>query len=171
MTDWKPVSTSPGYIVSCTGDIVNSSTDHQLKPTKLKNGYCRVTLCDSEGQHQVLVHKVVATEFVPNPNGYLEINHIDGDKANNRASNLEWCDRSENMKHAYRIGLQKPIPSQIEESLEKAIEKRKRPVRNVETGQCYESIEECARIEGMKRSAVSMHVTGKNKHCRFEYND
>ena len=45
------------------------------------------------------VHRLVAQAFIPNPNGYKEINHKDEDKTNNRVSNLEWCDRLYNMNY------------------------------------------------------------------------
>ena len=54
-----------------------------------------------------LVHRLVALHFVENANPSIRIhvNHIDGDKTNNFATNLEWCDRSENINHAMRTGL------------------------------------------------------------------
>lgn len=52
-----------------------------------------------------LVHRLVAKAFLEKPDGKDFVNHIDGVKQNNNASNLEWCTRSENMKHAYRHGL------------------------------------------------------------------
>lgn len=55
-----------------------------------------------------LVHRIVATYFCDNPEHKPEVNHIDGNKSNNRASNLEWVTRSENERHAYRTGLAKP---------------------------------------------------------------
>ena len=51
-----------------------------------------------------LVHRLVAAAFVPNPNGLPEVNHIDADTWNATAKNLEWCDKSGNLSHAYRIG-------------------------------------------------------------------
>lgn len=45
------------------------------------------------------IHRLVAQAFIPNPNGYKEINHKDEDKTNNRVSNLEWCDRLYNMNY------------------------------------------------------------------------
>lgn len=53
------------------------------------------------------IHRLVATEFCENhnPNKYKEVNHIDGNKENNNSSNLEWCDRAYNNKHAYVKGL------------------------------------------------------------------
>ena len=171
MVKWKPVSEYPGYSVSNQGDVRNNHTDRILKKDTVRNGYQLVTLCDNTGHHHKSVHRLVAKEFVNKPLGCDLVNHIDGDKTNNRADNLEWCTQSENMKHAYRTGLQKPIRSQIERSLARSAEKRKRPVRNIETGICYPSIKECAEAEGIAHSAVSFHVSGRAKKRRFEYAD
>lgn len=53
----------------------------------------------------VVVHRVVAQTWVPNQDGKPFVNHINGDKADNRVENLEWCSASENAIHAYRTGL------------------------------------------------------------------
>jgi hypothetical protein len=171
MVEWRIVSEYPNYSVSNHGDIRNDLTDRVLKKQLVRNGYQHVVLCDTDGHHSKSVHRLVAKEFVDNPRGCDMVNHIDGDKSNNCAENLEWCTQSENMKHAYRMGLQKPIRTQIEYSLSRAAEKRKRPVRNIETGVCYPSIKECAEAEGIVHSAVSFHLAGQAKKCRFEYAD
>jgi hypothetical protein len=51
------------------------------------------------------IHRLVAEAFIPNPSGLPMVNHIDGDKTNNHISNLEWCDKSHNERHAERMGL------------------------------------------------------------------
>lgn len=53
----------------------------------------------------VKVHRIVAQTFIPNPDNKPQINHIDGNKLNNCADNLEWCTNNENMKHSWDIGL------------------------------------------------------------------
>lgn len=52
-----------------------------------------------------LLHRLIAKAFIPNPNNYPCVNHIDGNKLNNEISNLEWCTYSYNEKHAYTLGL------------------------------------------------------------------
>lgn len=77
-----------------------------LKPEKHTLGYKRVLLINQEGKrcHQ-LIHRLVAQAYIANPLNLPYVNHIDGNKANNHVSNLEWCTSSENNKHALRIGL------------------------------------------------------------------
>ena len=58
-------------------------------------------------QYQYYVHVLVATVFIPNPDNKPEVNHVDGNKKNNSINNLEWVTKSENVLHAFKIGLKK----------------------------------------------------------------
>ncbi|MFH5924572.1 NUMOD4 domain-containing protein [Roseomonas xinghualingensis] len=61
-------------------------------------------LCADGSRTRRMVHQLVAVAFVPNPGGHGIINHLDADRSNSAATNLEWCDQARNMRHAYEIG-------------------------------------------------------------------
>lgn len=92
------------YLVFENGDIFNTN-GHKLKPSHDTKGYCQ---CLINGR-SVKLHRIVGKCFVPNPSNKPEINHIDGNKDNNAAWNLEWTDRLGNIRHAYENGLIKPF--------------------------------------------------------------
>lgn len=79
-----------------------------LSPPKLKNGYLLATLRKEGKSEKVLLHRLIAKAFIPNPNNLPQINHIDGNKQNNNISNLEWVTAQENIIHAYTNNLMHP---------------------------------------------------------------
>jgi len=72
-------------------------------------GYARYRFLIENVHRQKLAHRLVAEAFIPNLENKPQVNHKDGDKLNNRISNLEWCTAKENMQHAARIGLLKNV--------------------------------------------------------------
>lgn len=70
-----------------------------------KDGYARISLCNGTSRKCMYVHRLVAESFLPNSNNLPEVNHLDGNKANNSVHNLVWCSKSENIRHAYDSGL------------------------------------------------------------------
>lgn len=97
---WKDIDGFKGYAVSNYGRI--KSARKILKPQKTHHNYLQVCLSYGNGRK---LARLVAIAFIPNPNNYPEVNHLDGDKANNHISNLEWCTHKENCIHAIRTGL------------------------------------------------------------------
>lgn len=77
-----------------------------LKQTVRKDGYHAISFCYKRKHVNYLIHRLVASHFVKNPESKPQVNHKDGDKSNNFANNLEWCTPSENMLHSYSTGLQ-----------------------------------------------------------------
>lgn len=81
------------------------SKEKKLKPYKNSWGYMLVDMRKNKKRYIKCVHRLVAEAFIPNPNNLPQVNHIDGNKANNNVTNLEWCTCSENQYHAFNNNL------------------------------------------------------------------
>lgn len=124
--EWKTIPGFGGrYEVSNIGRIRSYANGRHgnkdgfvvLKQKKIRGGYLQVNLYMPNGngkQYCKLVHRLVAEAFVLNPNDLPVVNHMDGNKVNNMADNLEWVTVSENRFHAVRNGLSKPSQRQKE---------------------------------------------------------
>lgn len=96
------------YLISTEGEVISLQRGKPYKikyQTDISGNYFRACL----GDKHYLVHRLVAITFIPNPDDLPEVNHIDGDKHNNKASNLEWVTRQQNIQHAFDTGLN-PMP-------------------------------------------------------------
>lgn len=94
------------YTISNLGIVRSKLTNIIMKPSITKFGYARINLRykNSRKFKSFFIHRLVAQNFLENPNNYKEINHIDCNKLNNCIENLEWCDRSYNVKYSYSNG-------------------------------------------------------------------
>ena len=103
---WKEIEGTNGeYKVSDDGKVMTTKTGRILKPNINYRGYEKVCLFKADRKKRVYVHRLVAMTFIPNPEDKPQVNHIDGDKRNNKVSNLEWVTNEENMKHSVEMGL------------------------------------------------------------------
>lgn len=119
MEIWKDISGFPGYQVSNLGNVKSNkklaSKTIILKPIFVKSyreiGYYKVSLHSgpfgSCKKIPALIHRLVASAFIPNPSNKPCVNHKDNNKGNNKADNLEWVTIAENNLHAYRSGFKK----------------------------------------------------------------
>lgn len=100
--NWKEYN---GYMISDTG-LVTHRFSTELQKTKLhKRGYVLAHIVENGEKKWVLVHRLVATLFIPNPDQKPQVNHKDGNKTNNNVDNLEWVTNAENRRHAVEHGL------------------------------------------------------------------
>jgi hypothetical protein len=95
---WKEVTMDSNYLVSDKGEVF-SKKSNKIRKAGNRNGYLTVNL---GGGKQQSVHRLVALAFLPNPEGYPMVNHIDGVKTNNKVENLEWCTQSHNIQHYWK---------------------------------------------------------------------
>lgn len=93
---------SDGNFVRDNGEVVGVS-GKVLKPVLTNNGYHGVSLKVNGKFHPYRIHRLVAEAFIPNPENKPEVNHINGNKTDNRVENLEWVTSQENQLHATRI--------------------------------------------------------------------
>lgn len=104
---WKSIKELP-YEISNKGNVRRSkdseysrNTDEHIKPYVNNKGYLCVNLYKQSKVHKFLVHRLVATHFIDNPNNYRVVNHKDRNTINNVVDNLEWCTQAYNLKHGW----------------------------------------------------------------------
>lgn len=114
---WKPIPGFPKYKASNFGRIKSFKRSPIIIRQAINDrGYLKMAIYSrGRGKSCVSAHQAVALAFCDNPHRYKEVNHIDGNKLNNEAANLQWCSRSENMKHmiklngpGHRLGMTNP---------------------------------------------------------------
>lgn len=158
--EWRPVRGYEGlYEVSASGKVRSTKRGIILKPCfDGRKQYVHVNLWKDGVQKTTNVHRIVAMAFIPNPNGLPEINHIDEDKTNNAASNLEWCDHIYNSRYGSRPAAfqgAKNTMNKFSEDTVRAIRSEYSPNRRGGT------ITELSRKYGVSVPHVRSIVTGK----------
>ncbi len=117
MEIWKDIEEFKGYYqVSNLGRVKSierkffNGKGMQTQPEKIKdiqtqpNGYRYANLHKDGKNHTRRIHRLVAQAFIPNTESKPDVNHIDGDKANNVINNLEWATKKENIRHMIKSG-------------------------------------------------------------------
>lgn len=109
---YKILSGFEKYVMFDDGRIWSKSKHHFMTACLNTDGYPQTMF----NRKSTTFHILIAKAFVPNPNGYKEVNHKDGNKQNCHYLNLEWTTRGANIKHAYKLGLRNSNGARIASS-------------------------------------------------------
>jgi hypothetical protein len=161
------------YLVTVEGRVFSLKTMRFMKTTKRPDGYVYVKI----GSKTHRVHRLVAQTYIPNPENKEQVNHMDGNKANNMLCNLEWMTQSENIQHSFDIGL-RPISEALRESGRIAARDFgakngfvfKKIVLDTETGVFYEGVQAAADTIGVTKKHLYRKLNGELKNTtKFKY--
>lgn len=142
------------YQVSNMGNVKSlnynkTKRERILKAEKDVGGYLRVALRKQGTQKHYKIHRLVAEAFIPNPNNYKQVNHIDEDKTNNSVDNLEWCSAKYNSSYGTRT--------------HRITKKNSKQVLFVEVNNIYQSAKQIEKEFGFPHQSISKVCTGKRK--------
>lgn len=132
-----------------------------VKSVKESNGYSRVNLYREGSAKKISVHRIVALAFLPNPQNLPQVNHINEDKADNRAENLEWCTCEHNGNHGTRgARISKTLTGRFNHP------KKSKRICAISDGKTvfeFPSIHEAGRQLGIPSSNIVACLSGKQK--------
>lgn len=158
MEAWKDIQGYEGrYLVSSLGNVISNARGGRRPLTQFlsKKGYRVVNLTTNGLCRRLLVHRLVAQAFIPNPDNRPMVNHKNGDKTDNCLRNLEWATHAENVEHAvtnklYAHGNRMSVVMIVD---------------GVEKGR-FNSQHEAAQALGICQSEISRVCAGKRPHVR-----
>lgn len=98
----KAIKGHENYLIDEAGNIFSKKSNKFLKPYKQKNGYLKNSLCENGVNKYFYVHRLVAESFIPNPENWQEVDHIDRNPQNNNVFNLRWVSSYQNNTNKVR---------------------------------------------------------------------
>ena len=103
---WKKIERNDNYSINRQGQVRNDRTGRIKKPTLNKNNqYLMIDLYKNNKPEKITIHRLVAEAFIPNPEGKLTVDHIDGVRQNNAIDNLRWATYSEQNSRFNTVGV------------------------------------------------------------------
>ena len=144
---WRDIPMYTGiYEVSTLGRVRSKVTNEFAKPFKNDRGYMIVKIYLNGQMKNERVHRLVALTFIPNPNNYPQVNHIDYNKTNNQVDNLEWCTGEQNVQHSITNIPSKPV---------------------ICYGKIFRSVNQCCRHFNVPETTMRNWLNGKRKMPKF----
>ena len=145
---WKDIEGFDNYEVSTEGEVRNKKYNRLLTPSPGAGGYLRVNLRRDKKSYPYYIHRLVALAFLE---GEGEVNHIDGNRTNNKVENLEWTTHQQNVQHAFTVLHRTPGRK----------EKGVRVVYTDGTEKIFSSTKECALYYNIDRGTIRDYVKYK----------
>ena len=136
------------YLITKEGKVISISTNKEICLWLDNLGYQQCILYKNKKRYYKRVHRLVALAFIENPENKPQVNHIDGNKKNNKVENLEWITNSENTKHAY----------------DNKLYKSKIMCGCKIDGIVYKSIREAEKETGFNRKTITAILKGEKKN-------
>lgn len=165
----------PGYYINKKGEIFSNkyhpikNKNNKMQKLKLHldtNGYLSVMLYKEKIPTRVRVHRIVAETFLVNPENKPQVNHINGNKSDNRAENLEFCSCSENVKHSYSFLHHKICPNMLGKKGQRSpLSKIVLQIKNGNIIAEFYGTYEAERITGCKQQSICNCCNNKQKTC------
>ena len=164
---WRTVKGYPLYSVSNLGRLKNNKTQRILQGGLDNYGYRNAILCNNGKRKSKTIHRLIAENFIDNPENKPQVNHINGIKTDNRVINLEWVTNQENQDHFWKV-----INSDANKANRSKAHKGKgvlsenpnaKSVIRVEDGKIYKTIKEAALDVGIKYHHIGEVCRGKRK--------
>lgn len=174
MQNWKDIPGYEGYyqlnnfgviksiqrIVGREGHGGYKTVNEKILPVYFDNNGYQIAFLSKGGiRKTVKVHRLIALLFIPNPLNKKQVNHIDGNKANNSVNNLEWCTQSENIRHADRTGLRKCASG---DKNGKSLK-----IKDNNSGIIYSTITEAAFVNNTTVKVFTRWLRGKKRNSQF----
>lgn len=152
---WRDIKDYEGlYQVNNVGQVKSVKRNKLLKPNLISGGYLQVALSKNGKVKYFLIHRLVAETFLPNENELPEVDHISGDRMDNRVANLQWINSVENNRKR-KAGIMIP-----------------RRVICIETGEVFETVSDAAKAVNRGIQSVSRNLNGITQTCagkHFKY--
>lgn len=147
----------PNYSINSDGDVFSNKYKKVLKTFVIDKGYHKVILQHNKLKKTYLIHQLVALAFIPNPNNYDTIDHMDDNPSNNRVGNLQWLPKSDNSKKSWDKGNHDHQKKKVVQMLNGNVVKE------------YESIQEASRVIGIHFSGISRACKNGWKCAGYEW--